>query len=116
VYLFNGVGPGGGIDDGEDDEEHVTVGVGEGAEAVVLFLAGGVPEAEVDHAAVDLDGCGVVVENGGDVVGGELVLGVAGWEREYLMRVQVLPTAPSPTTTSFIDVGSYIMYLWLGLD
>ena len=31
--------------------------------------------------------------------------------QKYLMRMQVFPTAPSPTTTSFIDVGSSIIYI-----
>ena len=60
--------------DGEADEDEVGFGVGEGAQAVVFFLAGGVPESELDGF---VGGCveflgDVVFEDGGDV---------ALWER-----------------------------------
>lgn len=54
------------------------MGIGKWPEPVVLLLSGGIPEAEVDHFAIDFDGSGVVIEDGGDVLGGEAVLGVAG--------------------------------------
>lgn len=78
VYFFAGVDEGRRLDDGENYEEDVTVGVREGPEAIVLFLSCSIPESQVDHASIDLDGSGVVVEDGGYVLGGELVLGVAG--------------------------------------
>ena len=53
------------------------MGVGERPESVVVLLAGRVPEAEVDGAAVDDDVVEVVVEHGGDVLRGEVVLVVA---------------------------------------
>lgn len=43
------------------------VGVGERAETVVILLAGGIPEGELDVLAVDLDVGDVVLEDGGDV-------------------------------------------------
>lgn len=42
-YLFLGVEEGRRVNDREADDEHIAVGVGEGAQAVVLLLAGGVP-------------------------------------------------------------------------
>ena len=53
--------------DGEADEDDVRVGVGEGAETVVILLAGGIPEGELDVLAVNLDVGDVVLEDGGDV-------------------------------------------------
>ena len=55
--------------DGEADEDEVGFGVGEGPQAVVFFLAGGVPESELDGFVGGLmvflgD---VVFEDGGDV-------------------------------------------------
>lgn len=44
--LFADVLEGGGGGDGEADEEDVGLGVGEGAETVVIFLSGGIEEAE----------------------------------------------------------------------
>lgn len=43
------------------------VGVGEGTETVVIFLAGGIPEGELDVLAVDLDIGDVVLEDSGDI-------------------------------------------------
>jgi hypothetical protein len=54
--LFAHVLEGGGGGDGEADEEYVGLGVGEGAESVVIFLSGGVEEAE---------GVGLVADPGG---------------------------------------------------
>ena len=53
--------------DGEADEDNVRVGVGERAETVVILLAGGIPEGELDVLAIDLDIGDVVLENSGDV-------------------------------------------------
>jgi len=53
--------------DGEANQDNVRVGVGERAQTVVIFLAGGIPEGELDVLAVDLDIGDVVLENGGDV-------------------------------------------------
>lgn len=50
--------------DGEADQENVGLRVGEGAEAVVVFLSGGVPESEADWSAVDHHARGIVVESG----------------------------------------------------
>lgn len=63
-YLVGDVGEGWGRDDGETDEEDVGLGVGERAETVVVFLAGGIPEAEGNGLSVDHDTGGVVVETG----------------------------------------------------
>lgn len=76
-------------------------------------MSGTVPEGEVDDGLVDLDGGGGVVEDGGHVLGGELVLGVAGCGQQYVVRMQVLPTTPSPTITSLIGMayGSIDFYI-----
>lgn len=61
------VGEGVGRVDGETNEDHVGFGVGEGSEALVVFLAGGVPEGELDGFAVDAAVCYVVLEDSGYV-------------------------------------------------
>lgn len=43
------------------------VGVAEGSEAIVVFLAGSIPERQLDVLAVDLDIGDVVLEHGGDI-------------------------------------------------
>jgi hypothetical protein len=43
------------------------VGVRERAQSVVIFLASGIPEGELDVLAIDLDVGDVVLEDGGDV-------------------------------------------------
>jgi len=53
--------------DGEADENDMRIGVGERAETVVIFLAGSIPEGELDVFAVNLDVGNVVLEDGGDV-------------------------------------------------
>jgi hypothetical protein len=45
----------------------VRVGVRKRAETVVIFLASGIPEGELDVLAVHLDIGDVVLEDGGDV-------------------------------------------------
>jgi hypothetical protein len=65
----------------------------------------GVPQSEVDHSIIYLYSCGIVVEDCWNVLSWEFVLGVAGWKEGYLIRRQVLPTEPSPTTTSFTATG-----------
>lgn len=85
--------------------------VGEGAQAVELLLAGGVPEGELDVDVVDKDVVDVVFKDGGFVDGGEIavVVGVlelrmrrGGWDgkrmypRVKTLRREVFPLAPSP--------------------
>jgi hypothetical protein len=53
--------------DSEADQDNVRIGVGERAETVVIFLASGIPEGELDVLAVNLDIGDVVLENGGNV-------------------------------------------------
>lgn len=43
------------------------VGVREGTETVVIFLASGIPEGELDVLAVYLDVGDIVLEDGGDI-------------------------------------------------
>jgi hypothetical protein len=45
----------------------VRIGVGERAKSVVVFLASGVPQGQLDVLAVDLDIRHVVLEDGGNV-------------------------------------------------
>jgi hypothetical protein len=53
--------------DGEANQDNVRVGVRKRAETVVIFLASGIPEGELDVLAVHLDIGDVVLEDGGDV-------------------------------------------------
>jgi hypothetical protein len=53
--------------DGKANQNNVRVGVRERAETVVILLASGIPEGELDVLAVNLDIGDVVLENGGDV-------------------------------------------------
>jgi hypothetical protein len=53
--------------DGEADEDDVRVGVAERAQAVVVLLAGRVPQRKLDVFAVDLDVRDVVLEHRRDV-------------------------------------------------
>ena len=68
-YLVHDVFEGVGTVDGEADEEEVRFRVGEGTQPVVLLLAGGVPEGELDDLArwCVLGVGDVVFEDGGDV-------------------------------------------------
>ena len=50
-------------DDGEADEEHVCLGVGQGPESVIVLLTGRVPEAQAHRDPVADHGRGVVVKN-----------------------------------------------------
>jgi hypothetical protein len=74
--------------DGEANQNNVRVGVGERAETVVIFLASGIPEGELDVLAVNLDVGDVVFENGGDVdlCQRELVGGLGSqWEQRWVV-------------------------------
>lgn len=67
--------------DGKADQDNVGVGVGERAETVVILLAGGIPEGELDVLAIDLDIGDIVLEDGGDVdLHGSVLVG-ALWSR-----------------------------------
>jgi hypothetical protein len=48
------------------------------------WVRGGLPQSEVDYLVVDLEGGGLVIEDCGFVLAGELVVGVAGSTRGYL--------------------------------
>lgn len=50
--------------------------VSEWPESVVFLLTGGIPESEIDHFSVDFDSGSIVIEDSGDVFGGESVLSV----------------------------------------
>jgi hypothetical protein len=65
-----------------------------------------VPEGEVDDGLINLDGGSGVIEDSGDVFGGEGVVGVAAWGGAYVESRQVFPTTPSPTITNFKLIGS----------
>lgn len=66
-YLLLDVIKGVGRVDGEADQDDVRIGVGEGTETVVILLAGGIPEGQLDMLAVDLDIGDVVFKDGGNV-------------------------------------------------
>jgi hypothetical protein len=61
--------------DGEADKNHMRVGIGEGAETVIVLLAGGIPKCELDVLAVDLNIGNVVLKDSGNVNLGESSLG-----------------------------------------
>jgi len=63
-------------DQREADEEYVCLWVGEGSEAVVVFLSGSIPETERNRLSVHHHVCRVIVENGGDVFSWECIGGV----------------------------------------
>lgn len=67
---------GGRARDGEADDEHVGLGVGECAQAVVFLLSRRVPQVEADGTTVHAHLRAVVVEHGGDVLFGEGASGV----------------------------------------
>jgi hypothetical protein len=61
--------------DGEADEDDVRVGVAERAQAVVVLLAGRVPQRKLDVLAVDLDVRNVVLKHSRDIdlTGGRVI-------------------------------------------
>ena len=63
-------------DDGEANQEHVRLRVRQRPQAIVVFLSGSIPQAEVNRTAVNHDVSGVVVENGRNVLAREGVGGV----------------------------------------
>ena len=67
AYLLLDVVEGIGGVNSEADEDDVRVGVRQRAQTVVILLAGGIPEGELDVLAVDLDIGDVVLKDGGDV-------------------------------------------------
>lgn len=104
-YFFPGIDERWWLYDGENDEKNIAIGVCKWSESIILFLACRVPESEVDHSIIDLYCCGIVVEHRWDVLCGEFILSVTGWGQYYLISRHVLPTEPSPTTTSFTATG-----------
>jgi hypothetical protein len=63
-------------DDREADQEDVGLRVRQGTQAIVVLLAGGIPQAKIDGLAVHHDVGRVVVEHGRDVLAREGVGGV----------------------------------------
>lgn len=104
-YFFGGIDEWRRLYDWKNDEEDISIGIGERAQSIVFFLACCVPKAQVDHPVIKLHSGGVVIKDSGHVLARELVLGVAGSRWGYLMRRQVFPTAPSPTTTTLMGMG-----------
>jgi hypothetical protein len=49
-------------DDGEADEEDIGLGVGEGSQAIVILLTGGIPKSQTYGLSINHDICRVVVE------------------------------------------------------
>lgn len=65
-----------GTADGEADDEHVGLWIGERAQAVVLLLSGCVPQVETNSAAIYAHLSAVVVEHCGNVLLREGIGGV----------------------------------------
>jgi hypothetical protein len=53
--------------DSEANQDNMRIGVRERAETVVIFLASGIPEGELNVFAIDFDVGNVVLEDSGDV-------------------------------------------------
>lgn len=53
--------------DGKTDKDNVRIGIGEGTETVIIFLASRIPQGQLNVLAIDLDVGDIVLENGGDV-------------------------------------------------
>lgn len=66
--------------DGETDEEDIGLWVGEWAKTIVIFLTGGIPEADIDRLPVNHDVGVVVVEDSRDVLTWESVGGIGDEE------------------------------------
>lgn len=60
---------------GEADQDDVRVGVREGSETVIIFLASRIPQGQLDVLVVDLDVGDIVFEDGGDIDLRESALG-----------------------------------------
>ena len=90
--------------DGEDDEDHVALGVAERPEPVVLLLPCGVPERELDELAV-----GFVLDQSMDVS----VSGVVPYalcfelERVKMCCGGVVSVRVCPAVTAAADVSAY---------
>jgi hypothetical protein len=68
--------------DGEADEDDMGIGVAEGSETIIVFLAGRIPESELDVFAIDFDIGDVVLKDSRDI---DLYQSkVSGWRSEYL--------------------------------
>ena len=53
--------------DGKAYKDDVRIRVTQGAETIIIFLASGIPQSQLDVLAVDFDIGNIVLENGGDV-------------------------------------------------
>jgi hypothetical protein len=63
-YLRDNVVKGRGVDNGEAEQEHIRLGIRQRSEAVVVFLAGCVPQAEPDALVVEQNICRVALTAG----------------------------------------------------
>jgi len=52
---------------GKEYKDDVRIRVTQGAETIIIFLASGIPQSQLDVLAVDFDIGNIVLENGGDV-------------------------------------------------
>ena len=62
------------------NQEHVRLRVRERTQAVIVFLAGGIPEAQVDGLSVNHDVGRVIVKDSGNVLAGKGIGRVADQE------------------------------------
>jgi hypothetical protein len=63
-------------DDGEAHQKDVRLRIGQRAQAVIILLSSGIPEAKIDGLVVDHDVGAVVVKDSGDILAREGVGGV----------------------------------------
>lgn len=59
--------------DGETDEEHIGLGIGQGPESIIILLTCSVPKTQADRLAIDNDASRVVVKHSRDVLSGESI-------------------------------------------
>ena len=62
LYLGEDIVKGRRADYREADKKHIRLGVGKRAQAIIVFLASGIPETEADGLVVDHDIGRVVIE------------------------------------------------------
>jgi len=80
-----------GRDDGEADQEDISLGVGQGAQAVIVLLTGGIPKTKVDRLAIDHDVGRVVVEDGRNVLSRKGICGVGDQEASLACNTKQKP-------------------------
>src|SRR5690606_36696142 len=72
-----GIFKAGGGNHREHEHEDICLRIGERSQSVIVFLASGIPEIEVDNLAIQPEVCTEIIEHGWDVIGREGIGGLA---------------------------------------